>query len=125
LSTRRTASVNEIAREKNKAILVSAGGTTTLTGKSSSPNTVQWTYDTWSQSNVIGTALVKAGHRTWYFLTADYTFGYNLRDETSKVVLAHGGEATVPGDQAFLSLAESGCARAEVRRDYQELDRQD
>jgi branched-chain amino acid transport system substrate-binding protein len=53
---------------------------------------VQWTYDTWSQSNAIGTALVKAGHRSWFFLTADYTFGYNLRDETSKVVLANGGE---------------------------------
>jgi branched-chain amino acid transport system substrate-binding protein len=84
--------VNDIARDKNKTILVSAGGTTTLTGKACSPNTVQWTYDTWSQSNAIGTALVKAGNRKWFFLTADYTFGYNLRDETSKVVLADGGE---------------------------------
>ncbi len=84
--------VNEIARDKNKAILVSAGGTTALTGKDCSPNTVQWTYDTWSQSNAIGTTLVKAGHRTWFFLTADYTFGYNLRDQTTKVVVANGGE---------------------------------
>jgi branched-chain amino acid transport system substrate-binding protein len=84
--------VNEIAREKNKTILVSAGGTTTLTGSACSPNTVQWTYDTWSQSSAIGTALVKAENRKWFFLTADYTFGYNLRDETSKVVLANGGE---------------------------------
>jgi branched-chain amino acid transport system substrate-binding protein len=84
--------VNDIAREQNKTILVSAGGTTALTGKACSPNTVQWTYDTWSQSNAIGTALVKAGNRKWFFLTADYTFGYNLRDETSKVVLADGGE---------------------------------
>jgi branched-chain amino acid transport system substrate-binding protein len=84
--------VHEIAREKNKVILVSAGGTTALTGKACSPNTIHWTYDTWSQSNAIGTALVKAGKRTWFFLTADYTFGYNLRDETSKVVVANGGE---------------------------------
>lgn len=84
--------VNEIARDRNKTILVSAGGTTALTGKSCSPNTVQWTYDTWSQSNAIGTALVKAGYRKWFFLTADYTFGFNLRDETSKVVLGYGGE---------------------------------
>ena len=84
--------VNEIAREKNRTILVSAGGTTTLTGSACSPNTVQWTYDTWSQSSAIGTALVKAGNLKWFFLTADYTFGYNLRDETSKVVLANGGE---------------------------------
>ncbi|AXK80723.1 ABC transporter permease [Pseudolabrys taiwanensis] len=84
--------VAEIARDKNKAVLISAGGTTALTGKSCSPNTVQWTYDTWSQSNAIGTALVKKGLKKWFFLTADYTFGYNLRDETSKVVLANGGQ---------------------------------
>jgi branched-chain amino acid transport system substrate-binding protein len=84
--------VNDIAREKNKAILVSAGGTTALTGKACSPNTVQWTYDTWSQSHAMGSTVVKRGLRTWFFLTADYTFGYNLRDETSKIVLANGGE---------------------------------
>lgn len=84
--------VADIARDKNKVVLISAGGTTALTGKSCSPNTVQWTYDTWSQSNAIGTALVKKGYRKWFFLTADYTFGYNLRDETSKVVLANGGQ---------------------------------
>jgi len=83
--------VNDITRDKNKVALVSAGGTTALTGKNCTPNTVQWTYDTWSQSNAIGKALVKAGHKKWYFLTADYTFGYNLRDETSKVVTANGG----------------------------------
>ena len=84
--------VNDIARDKNKAILVSAGGTTALTGKACSPNTVHWTYDTWSQSSALGSTLVKRGNRTWFFLTADYTFGYNLRDETSKVVVASGGE---------------------------------
>ena len=84
--------VAEIARDKNKTVLISAGGTTALTGKSCSPNTVHWTYDTWSQSNAIGTALVKKGYSKWFFLTADYTFGYNLRDETSKVVLANGGK---------------------------------
>jgi branched-chain amino acid transport system substrate-binding protein len=81
-----------IARQKNKVVLISAGGTTALTGKSCSPNTIQWTYDTWSQSNAIGSALVKAGHRKWFFITADYTFGHNLRDETGKVVRAQGGE---------------------------------
>lgn len=84
--------VNEIARDKNKAIVVSAGGSTALTGKSCSPNTIQWTYDTWSQSYAIGSALVKAGYSMWFFITADYTFGYNLRDETTAVVLKQGGK---------------------------------
>jgi branched-chain amino acid transport system substrate-binding protein len=84
--------VNEIARDKNKAIVVSAGGSTALTGKACSPNTIHWTYDTWSQSYAIGSALVKAGYPTWFFITADYTFGYNLRDETTAVVLKQGGK---------------------------------
>ena len=84
--------VADIARQKNKAVLISAGGTTALTGKACSPNTIQWTYDTWSQSNAIGSALVKGGHKKWFFVTADYTFGHNLRDETSKVVREQGGE---------------------------------
>jgi branched-chain amino acid transport system substrate-binding protein len=85
-------SVAELARQKNKAVLISAGGTTALTGKACSSNTIQWTYDTWSQSNAIGSALVKAGDRKWFFVTADYTFGHNLRDETGKVVRDAGGE---------------------------------
>ena len=84
--------VSDVARKKNKAILVSAGGTTDLTGKNCSPNTVQWTYDTRSQAAPLVEALVKRGKKNWFFITADYTFGANLQDEATKALERAGGK---------------------------------
>ena len=70
--------VNQIAREKNKVMIVSTGATSDLTGKACTPNSVHWTYDTWSLANGTGTAVVKNGGNTWFFLTADYAFGHSL-----------------------------------------------
>src|SRR5207302_113263 len=39
--------VNQITRDKGKALIVSGAATADLTGKACSPNTVHWTYDTW------------------------------------------------------------------------------
>jgi branched-chain amino acid transport system substrate-binding protein len=85
--------VNEIARQKNKTILVSAGGTTALTGSQCSPNTVHWTYDTHSQVAPMAIALANRGRNKWFFLTADYAFGFSLRDEGTRALDAIGGAA--------------------------------
>ena len=37
---------------------------------------------------VAGNALVKAGNKNWYFLTADYAFGASLEADASTVVKA-------------------------------------
>jgi branched-chain amino acid transport system substrate-binding protein len=83
--------INEVVREKNKVFLVSGAATSDLTGTKCSPNTVHWTYDTWMLANGTGTALVKSGGDTWFFLTADYAFGHALERDTTAVVLANGG----------------------------------
>lgn len=83
--------VSEITREKDKLVIVSAGGTSDLTGSKCSPNTIHWTYDTWSLANGTGSALVQQGYESWYFLTADYAFGHSLERDTSAVVEANGG----------------------------------
>ena len=70
--------VQEVAKTRNKAILLSAGGSTAFTGKACTPITVQWTYDTWASANAIAAPLVKSGKDTWFFITADYTFGHDL-----------------------------------------------
>src|SRR5260370_19445884 len=64
--------VSEVARSKNKVFLVSGAAASDLTGKNCSPNTIHWTYDTWSLANGTGKYTVKAGGDTWFFLTADY-----------------------------------------------------
>jgi branched-chain amino acid transport system substrate-binding protein len=84
--------INQIAREKGRALLVSAGGTSDLTGKDCSPNTIHWTYDTWALAHSTGTALVKSGGDTWFFLTANYAFGYTLERDVEAVVLENGGK---------------------------------
>jgi branched-chain amino acid transport system substrate-binding protein len=84
--------VNEITREKNKALIVSTGATSDLTGKACSPNSIHWTYDTWALANGTGSAIVKTGGKTWFFLTADYAFGLALEKDTEAVVLKGGGK---------------------------------
>jgi branched-chain amino acid transport system substrate-binding protein len=84
--------VNEVAREKNKAFLVSGAASSDLTGAKCSPDTIHWTYDTWMLANGTGKALVKTGGDTWFFITADYAFGHALERDTTTVVQANGGK---------------------------------
>jgi branched-chain amino acid transport system substrate-binding protein len=84
--------VNQVTREKNKVLIVSTGATVDLTGKACTPNSVHWTYDTWSLANGTGTAVVKGGGNTWFFLTADYAFGHSLEQQTESVVQKLGGK---------------------------------
>src|SRR5947207_6897176 len=84
--------INQIAKDKGKAFLVSGAATADLTGKACSPNTVHWTYDTWALANGTGNALVKGGADTWFFITADYAFGLALERDVEAVVTKNGGK---------------------------------
>jgi branched-chain amino acid transport system substrate-binding protein len=84
--------LNQIIREKGKALLVSGAATADLTGKACSPNTIHWTYDTWALANGTGNAIVKTGGDSWYFITADYAFGHALERDTEAVVTKAGGK---------------------------------
>ncbi|MGP0103780.1 ABC transporter substrate-binding protein [Rhodoblastus sp.] len=112
--------VSQIVREKNKVFLVSGAGSSDLTGKACSPNTIHWTYDTFSQANGTGKALLKAGGDSWFFITADYAFGKALERDTTAVVLAHGGkvlgDAMAPLNSADFSsqLLQAQASKAKV-----------
>ncbi len=84
--------VSDIARSKNKLLIVSGAGTSDLTGKNCSPNTIHWTYDTWAQANIVGTAVTKAGNPTWFFMTVDYSFGYALERDATQAIQRAGGK---------------------------------
>ncbi|NLD55268.1 MAG: ABC transporter substrate-binding protein [Burkholderiaceae bacterium] len=84
--------VNQVAREKGKVMLNSGAASSDLTGKACSPNTVHWTYDTWMLAHGTGSAIVKTGGDSWFFLTADYAFGHALERDTEDVVKAGGGK---------------------------------
>jgi branched-chain amino acid transport system substrate-binding protein len=84
--------VNTICREKNKVYLNSGTGSSDLTGKACSPNTVHWTYDTYMLGRSTGGATVQAGGDTWFFITADYVFGQTLQRDTAGIVTKAGGK---------------------------------
>ena len=84
--------VSEVARRKNKVLLVSSAATSDLTGPKCNGNTIHWAYDTWMLANSTGKAMVKTGGDTWFFVTADYAFGYALERDTAAIVEANGGK---------------------------------
>ena len=84
--------VAQVVKEKNKLMVNSTGGSSDLTGKACTPNTVHWTYDTWMLAHGTGSAVVKNGGDTWFFITADYAFGHALEKDTADVVKASGGK---------------------------------
>jgi branched-chain amino acid transport system substrate-binding protein len=84
--------VSNLAKEKNVMLLDSGAGSSDLTNKACSPNTIHWTYDTYTLAHGTGTALTKSGGNTWFFLTADYAFGAALERDTTAAVEAAGGK---------------------------------
>ncbi len=87
--------MSKVAIEKKRPFIAIGAGSARLTNEDCSPYTVHYAYDTVSLAKVAGTALVKAGNKSWYFLTADYAFGYSLEGDAATVVKANGG--TVAG----------------------------
>jgi branched-chain amino acid transport system substrate-binding protein len=83
--------VAPIVQEKNKVALFTASGTSDLTGKACTPNSVHWTYDTWALSHGTADAITKAGGKSWFFLTVDFALGHSLERDASAVVKANGG----------------------------------
>ena len=84
--------VSQVTAQKNKVFLVSGAGASDITGPKCNANTIHWTYDTWMLANGTGTAVVKTGGNTWFFLTADYAFGLALERDTTAAVEKAGGK---------------------------------
>jgi branched-chain amino acid transport system substrate-binding protein len=111
--------VQEVAHNRNKVLLISGAAASDLTGRACSPTSVHWTYDTVALANGTGGAVVRSGGDTWFFITADYAFGYDLERDTAQVVKQNGGwvlgSARVPLMTAdfspFLSQAQASKAK--------------
>jgi branched-chain amino acid transport system substrate-binding protein len=112
--------VNTITKDKNKVFLVSGAATADLTGKACTPNTIHWTYDTWSLANGTANAIVKTGGNTWFFLTADYAFGHALERDTAAVVEKAGGKVVgkvrhpFPGQDFSSFLLQAQQSKAKI-----------
>lgn len=111
--------VQALSAEKKKITINTGAATTDLTGKACTPYGFHWAYDTHALAVGTGGAMVEQGGDSWYFLTADYAFGYSLEDNTAAIVKEKGG--TVAGSvkhplattdfSSFLLQAQSSGAK--------------
>lgn len=84
--------VGDVVRDKNKVMIGSGAGSAELTGSKCSPNTVHWTYDTWSYGHSLAKAVMERGGKSWFFITADYAFGHDLEKQAAEQVRGDGGK---------------------------------
>src|ERR1700728_1468687 len=84
--------VQELSKEKKKIDIVVGAATSRITGDACTPYGFHWAFDTHALAVGTGGALVKAGGDSWFFLTADYAFGYSLEKDTTEIVTANGGK---------------------------------
>ncbi|MET4291055.1 branched-chain amino acid transport system substrate-binding protein [Bradyrhizobium sp. LB8.2] len=84
--------VQELSKEKKKIDIVVGAASSSITGAACSPYGFHWAFDTHALAVGTGGALTKAGGDSWFFLTADYAFGYALEKDTSEIVIHNGGK---------------------------------
>jgi len=84
--------VQALTKEKGRTFLNTGGAASDFSGKACAPYSNQWAMDTFTMASSAGRALVKAGGKTWFFITADYAFGHALERDAMAAVKAQGGE---------------------------------
>jgi branched-chain amino acid transport system substrate-binding protein len=112
--------VEEVSRNARKLALLVGPASSDITGPKCSPYAASWVYSTWALAHGTGSAVVKQGGNTWFFITADYAFGHALERDTAEVVKAAGGkvlgDAKVPlNTQDFSSyLLQAQSSKAKI-----------
>jgi branched-chain amino acid transport system substrate-binding protein len=84
--------VNEVAKQRNKILVINASAVMRLTNEECAPYTVHYVFDTYALAQGKGEATVKAGYDSWFFIIADYVFGKELEKNTSAFVNENGGK---------------------------------
>ena len=84
--------VAQVARDKDKMMLNASATVAALTDEQCSPNSIVWSFDTYENAQSTGGTLMRQGHTSWYFITANYAFGQSLEELTIAVVKKGGGQ---------------------------------
>src|ERR1700686_796592 len=111
--------VSKVATEKHKILIVSGAGSTRLTNEDCSPYSIHYAYDTYATGGTMGKMVVQQGGKTWFFLTADYTFGRSMQEDTTRAITAAGGQVlgavlhpvSAPDFSSYLLQAQASGAR--------------
>jgi len=83
--------VTDLARARNRVALVAGAGSSELTNRQCSPNTVHFGFDTYALAKVATQPIIAEGGTTWFFIAADYTFGAQLEADARRFIGEAGG----------------------------------
>lgn len=83
--------LSNLVRERNKVLLSTSSSSARITGADCTPNTINWTYSTWSLANGTVNAIVKGGGKRWFFVTPDWEYGRSIQADATRFVQAAGG----------------------------------
>jgi branched-chain amino acid transport system substrate-binding protein len=111
--------VQNIVVAQNKVAIFSSAASSDLTSRWCSPNTIQWTFDTWALANATGRAMMRANEGSWFILSVDTASGKTVTDEIKANVSAVGeqiaGNVFAPAGtsdySSFLLTAQTSKAR--------------
>lgn len=84
--------VRELVQNKDKIMIYSGASSGDLTGKFCSPNTAQWSQDSYMWAHALPTELVRQGKKKWFLIVQDWAFGHALESDVKKVVTQNGGQ---------------------------------
>ncbi|HTT81622.1 MAG TPA: ABC transporter substrate-binding protein [Stellaceae bacterium] len=84
--------VQRIAQTRDKIVMLESADAERLSNEACTPTSVHYGIDTYAIANTLGAKVVEAGDKTWFFITVDYSFGFDLEHNTAAVVEAHGGQ---------------------------------
>ena len=84
--------VQAIAGTRHKIISLSSAVAERLSNEACTPTSIHYAFDTHALAETMGTALVARGDKSWFFITVDYSFGYDLERDAGEVVEQHGGK---------------------------------
>jgi branched-chain amino acid transport system substrate-binding protein len=112
--------VQRIADNRHKIVSLSGPGAQRLSNEACTPTGIHYVFDTYSIAHTVGAALADRGKKAWFFITVDYSYGYDLENDTADIVREKGGEvlgrARHPLDTADFSsyLARARESKASV-----------
>lgn len=83
--------VMNVANSRSKIVILNGPGASSITNEACTPTTVHYTYNTYAVAHAVTKAVMDQGGKSWFYLTADYTFGHQLESDSADVVKANGG----------------------------------
>jgi branched-chain amino acid transport system substrate-binding protein len=84
--------VMNVANKSGKIVILNGPGASSITNESCMATTVHYTYNTYAVAHAVTKAVLDQGGKSWFYLTADYTFGHQLESDSADVVKANGGQ---------------------------------